>query len=78
MLRFAWITAIKDWRRHRRDPLGLLMWIGIPLLVGSLLIMMSGGKGGPEPKAHLLVADEDDSFLSGLLLPLPWPGQSMA
>lgn len=67
MMRFAWSTAVKDWRRHRRDPIGLLMWIGIPILVGGLIIMASGGRSGPNPKAHVLVADEDDSFISGFL-----------
>ena len=66
-MRFAWSTAIKDWRRHRRDPVGLLMWIGIPILIGGLIIMATGGRSGPDPKAHVLVADEDDSFVSGFL-----------
>jgi ABC-2 type transport system permease protein len=67
-MRFAWSTAIKDWRRHRRDPLGLILWIGLPLIVGGLLTMVAGGKEGPQPRAHVLVVDEDGSFLSGLLI----------
>jgi ABC-2 type transport system permease protein len=67
-MRFAWSTAIKDWRRHRRDPLGLILWIGLPLIVGGLLTMVAGGKEGPQPQAHVLVVDEDGSFLSGLLI----------
>jgi len=30
--------------------------------------MASGGRSGPAPQAHVLVADEDNSFLSGLLV----------
>ena len=29
---------------------------------------MSGGRDGPKPQAHVLVADLDDSFLSGFLV----------
>jgi ABC-type multidrug transport system permease subunit len=67
-MRFVWSTAIKDWRRHRHDPLGLILWIGLPLIVGGLLTMVAGGKDGPQPQAHVLVVDEDDSFLSGFLV----------
>lgn len=65
---FVWSTALKDWQRHRRDPVGLVMWIGIPILIGSLIIMASGGRGGVEPKVQLLVADADDSFVSNALV----------
>jgi ABC-type multidrug transport system permease subunit len=68
MMRFAWSTALKDWRRHKRDPVGLIMWLGIPLLIGGLMVLVVGGTGGPKPQAHVLVADEDDSFLSGMLV----------
>ena len=65
---FAWTTAVKDWRRHRRDPLGLFMWIGIPIIVGALMSMVVGGRNGPAPQAHVLVADADASFVSGLFV----------
>ncbi len=67
-MRFTWSTAVKDWRRHRRDPVGLLMWIGIPLLIGGMVIAVSGGRGGTRPQAHLLVADVDGSLLSRLFV----------
>jgi ABC-type multidrug transport system permease subunit len=67
-MRFAWASAWKDLQRHRRDPVGVLMWIGIPLIVGGLIILAFGGEDGVRPQAHLLVADEDESFLSGLLV----------
>lgn len=65
---FVWITALKDLRRYWRQPLTLAIWVGIPLLVGVLMIGLFGGREGPRPQAHLLVADEDDSFLSGALV----------
>ncbi|GJM43781.1 MAG: hypothetical protein DHS20C21_06230 [Gemmatimonadota bacterium] len=67
-MNFVWATAAKDWIRFRRDPVALVLWLGIPLVVGGLMVMMSGGKEGPRPQAHVLVADLDDSFLSGLLV----------
>lgn len=66
-MRFVWVTAMKDWRRHRRNPLEIIMWIGIPLVVGLLIVLAFGGQEGPKPQIHLLVADEDESFVSGLL-----------
>jgi ABC-type multidrug transport system permease subunit len=65
---FIWRTAVKDWRRQRRNPLEFLLWLGIPLLIGGLIILAFGGRDGPRPQAQLLVADEDDSFVSGLLV----------
>lgn len=67
-MRFIWITFVKDWRRRWRNPLEILVWVGIPLIVGLLIALAFGGKGGPRPQAHVLVADRDDSFLSGLLV----------
>lgn len=66
-MRFVWITAVKDWWRHRRDPVGLLIWIGIPILIGGLLTMVTGGRSGVQPKAKVLVVDQDDSLVSSLL-----------
>jgi ABC-type Na+ efflux pump permease subunit len=65
---FYWATLLKDLRRYRRNPAEPLLWIGIPLLIGGLIIAASGGRGGPAPQAHLLVVDEDDTFLSGMLV----------
>jgi ABC-type multidrug transport system permease subunit len=65
---FVWITFVKDWRRRWRNPIEILMWVGIPALVGLLVALAFGGKGGPRPQAYVLVADNDGSFLSGLLV----------
>jgi ABC-type multidrug transport system permease subunit len=67
-MHFLWFTALKDVRRHRRNPVEFLIWIGVPLLLGGLIVMATGGKSGPSPQVHLLVADEDDSFISGFLV----------
>ncbi len=65
---FILLAAWKDVRRYLRDPLALLLWLAIPLLVGGLTILGMGGSEGPTPKVHLLVADEDNSFGSRLLV----------
>jgi ABC-type multidrug transport system permease subunit len=65
---FAWRTALKDFQRHRRSPFEFAVWLGVPLLVGGLMVMVSGGRSGPRPQAHVLVVDQDDSNLSRLLL----------
>lgn len=65
---FLLATAAKDWKRQRRDPASLLLWIGIPILIGGLMTMLSGGKEGPRPQAYVLIADLDDSFLSNFLI----------
>lgn len=66
---FLWSTASKDLRRRLRDPVALLVWIGFPFVILSLLTLAFGiGGNGVKPQAHLLVADEDQTFLSNLLL----------
>ncbi len=65
---FVLLNLRKDWRRQRRDPVGLAISLGIPIVVGALLTLVSGGREGPEPQAHVLVVDEDDSLVSGLLV----------
>ena len=62
---FLLSTARKDLRRRLADPAALILWLGIPVVVGSTVAMI-GGDGGV-PKAHLLVADLDDSFVSNLV-----------
>jgi hypothetical protein len=59
MMRFAWSTALKDWRRHKRDPVGLIMWLGIPLLIGGLMVLVVGGT--------VLVGAMSQNALGGLI-----------
>jgi len=65
---FVWSAALKDLRRMGSDPLSFLLWLGIPLLIGGMIILATGGRKGVSPRAELLVVDEDDSLLSRLLL----------
>src|SRR5438270_307831 len=65
-MRSIWISLRKDVSRARRDPLALLMWIAIPLILGTLINAVFGGSEAT-PQGRLLIADEDDSFVSNLL-----------
>lgn len=67
-MRFLWSTARKDWARQRRDQAAFVLWLGIPIIVGFVITLATGGKEGPKPQAHVLIADLDDSFLSGFLV----------
>lgn len=65
-MRFLLATAIKDLVRRRRDPVALLLWVGIPLAIGGLIFLAFGGDDAG-PSGRLLVVDEDETILSGLL-----------
>ena len=64
-MNFILSAAAKDLRRWWRDPIVLLVWLGIPLLIGGLITsLMSGGGSGARPTGVLLVVDQDDSLVS--------------
>jgi len=65
-MHFLWSTALKDLQRRRRDPIALIGWIGIPLIM-TLMLQLVFGRGGAAPQGRLLVADEDNSLASRLL-----------
>lgn len=65
-MRFLLATAVKDLIRRRRDPLALLLWAGIPLAIGGLIFLAFGGDDAG-PSGRLLVVDQDNTVLSGLL-----------
>jgi len=70
-------TAAKDLRRRLRDPMGVVLWFAIPTFIALALKMAFGGPGGPPPKAHVLVVDEDDSLGSrALVMMLSQGGES--
>jgi ABC-2 type transport system permease protein len=73
--RFVFVAAAKDLRRRLADPAALLMWIGLPVVIGGLLALITGGSSGPEIKAHLLVADQDNTLVSRLLVGAGRQGQ---
>jgi ABC-type Na+ efflux pump permease subunit len=66
-MRFAAVAAIKDLRRRLADPVALLIWIGIPLVIGGLMNLVVGSAGSAPPRARVLIADQDNSFLSRML-----------
>jgi ABC-2 type transport system permease protein len=65
--RFLWTVLRKDLVRLRRDPFTLLAWLGIPLVLAVLMNVVFGGRQ-VTPQGLLLVADEDRSFGSGMLI----------
>lgn len=65
MLNFLWQAIKKDLLRRSREPWVFLIWIGIPLLVGGSMTLLTGGDS--TPTAELWIADQDQSFVSGLV-----------
>lgn len=57
----------KDLLRWMQDRMAFLIWLGIPFLVGGLITLMVDGGGGT-PTGTLLIADQDDSLLSGVVV----------
>ncbi len=72
---FILATAGKDLRRRLTDPAALLIWLALPLVIGSLLVLISSGDDGGTPRGRLLVVDEDRSFVSGLIAGIPARGE---
>ncbi len=56
----------KDLARWRQDKTALLIWLGIPFLIGGLITSMIDSGDGT-PTGLLLIADQDESLLSGLV-----------
>lgn len=66
-MNFLIASVKKDLARWARDRAAMLIWLGIPFLIGGLITgMMDGGGGSPTGK--LLIADQDDSLLSGFVV----------
>ncbi|MDH3339258.1 MAG: ABC transporter permease [Gammaproteobacteria bacterium] len=63
---FALTSFKKDLSRWRRDLLQTAIWLAIPLTIGGLITMLMSGDGA-QPHGVLLVADQDESFLSELI-----------
>lgn len=64
---FTWCSMRKDLARWWQDRTAILIWLGIPFLVGGLITTLMDGGDGAKPHGILLLVDEDDSLLSGLL-----------
>ncbi len=58
----------KEIRRRLTDRWVFLYWVGIPLVIGTIVTVGTGGSAGPQPVAELVVVDEDESFVSSMLL----------
>ena len=67
MMRFLRESLRKDLVRHAKDPLAMALWTGIPLVVGLLIVFAFGDRSDKPPRAKVLIADQDDTFVSGLL-----------
>ena len=66
-MNFLFSSVRKDLLRWMQDRMAFLIWLGIPFLVGGLITLMMDGGGGT-PTGTLLIADEDDSVLSGFVV----------
>ncbi len=57
----------KDLARWRQDPMSVVLWLGIPFLIGGLITTMVDGGDGASPSGVLLISDQDQSLVSGLI-----------
>mgnify|MGYP003547553832 CR=1 FL=1 len=57
-MRFARIATLKDLRRRIADPASLIMWMGLPIVIGFLMSLL-GGDSGPAAKGRVLLVDLD-------------------
>jgi ABC-2 type transport system permease protein len=62
-------VARKEVLRRRRDPFAIAIWLLIPLSLAAIFALIFGNLsgGGGIPKASLLVADNDGTFVSGMV-----------
>ena len=57
----------KDLARWWQDRTAILIWLGIPFLIGGMITALMDGGDGAKPHGILLLVDQDDSLLSGLV-----------
>ncbi|MFT7286509.1 MAG: ABC-type Na+ efflux pump permease subunit [Halieaceae bacterium] len=67
MLGFLVASMKKDLLRWGQERNTLLIWLGVPFLIGGLMTAMMDGDDG-RPTGVILVADQDQSLLSGLFV----------
>jgi hypothetical protein len=63
---FLFASVKKDLARWSQDRVAMLVWFGIPFLLGGLITSMM--EGGASPTGKLMIADEDDTLLSGFVV----------
>jgi ABC-type multidrug transport system permease subunit len=66
-VRLILLNARKDLIRIRRDPVSVAVWLGIPVFIAVMMLTLFGRGGEARPQGLLLLADQDDTFLSGAL-----------
>jgi ABC-type Na+ efflux pump permease subunit len=66
-MNFLVASVKKDLARWTRDRGAMLIWLGIPFLIGGLITSMMDS-GGASPTATLLITDEDSSLISGFVV----------
>jgi ABC-type Na+ efflux pump permease subunit len=63
---FALTSFKKDIARWRQDYMATLIWVAIPLMIGGLITTLMGSD--VKPRGTLLLVDEDQTFLSELIV----------
>jgi len=66
-MKFVVASFRKDLSRWWQDRLAILLWLSIPFLIGGLITSMVDGGNGAMPTGALLIHDQDESLLSGLV-----------
>lgn len=66
-MNFVLSSMRKDLARWWQDRTAILIWLGIPFLVGGMITTLMDGGDGAKPHGILLLVDQDDSLLSGLV-----------
>jgi len=66
-MNFAIATFRKDIARWRQDRISFLIWLAIPLMIGGLLTLLTSGSGNGGPSGTLLIDDQDNTLISGLV-----------
>jgi ABC-type multidrug transport system permease subunit len=66
-MQFFITSLLKDLSRWRQDKIALLLALGIPFVVGGLITAMVDSGNGAAPTGVLMINDQDDSLLSGLV-----------
>jgi ABC-type Na+ efflux pump permease subunit len=64
---FLFATFKKDLARWRQDYVAILIWLGIPFMIGGLITAMVDGGDDGGPMGTLLIADIDDTLVSGFV-----------
>lgn len=64
---FLFATFKKDLARWRQDRVAFLIWLGIPFMIGGLITAMVDGDDDGGPMGTLLIADLDDTLVSGFI-----------